>query len=172
MHGPIVSPYTGKQQPKVMYLSTKTPFMSAFKHVKQLLKHVEKRETERDLSKARKNVKHGSAGKKFSAEADDDTESVYIKATGKAIDKALQLALFLQQQQDLIVKIKTGSASAIDDLVVKHESRDAPSAGMETYRMGTEDGHVAKDAPSSTDDIPEARIRQASTMEIEVSLRR
>ena len=144
--------------------------MSAFNHVKQVLKHVEKRETERDLSKARKNAKHGGTSKPYSAQNDDDTEPVFVKATGKAIDKALQLALFLQQQQDVVVKIKTGSASAIDDLVVKPSNSNVPDV-MGTNGVETEEPPIGKDAQSSTDDLPEARIRQASTVEIEVSLR-
>ena len=172
MHGPVASPYAGRQQPKVVYLSSKTPFMSAFKHVKQLLKHIEKRDTERDLSQARRKAKRGSASKTFSTQPEDGTEPVFVKATGKAIDKALQLALFLQQQQDLHVKIKTGSVDAIDDLVQKPAARGNTSVLPDADDMDVEGDPVPKDAQPDLDELPEARIRHASMLEIEVLLRR
>ncbi|KAK5070702.1 hypothetical protein LTR16_009311 [Cryomyces antarcticus] len=46
-----------------------------------------------------------------------DPEEVVLKATGKAIEKALNLGLFFQGQEDCKVRIRTGSVAAIDDIV-------------------------------------------------------
>ncbi len=35
---PLASPYAGRNQPKVVYISTKTPFLSAVKRVEKLLR--------------------------------------------------------------------------------------------------------------------------------------
>lgn len=66
-----------------------------------------------------------------------------MKGTGKAIEKVLQLALYWQQQEDVMVQIRTGSVGAIDD-VVEAEG-------------GTETG--------------ESRVRRVSCLELGVTLR-
>lgn len=142
--------------------------MSAFKRVKQLLKHVEKRETERELLNAKKNQKRGGRAASSQDQRRDETEPVFVKATGKAIDKALQLALFLQQQQDLRVNIKIGSVDAIDDIVT--EPKPEPTAGPLAQDPMELDRSTAE-ADGDTEELPEARIRHASSVEIEVTLR-
>lgn len=180
MHGPIASPYAGKQHSKVVYLSTKTPFMSALKRVKQLLRKVEQRDTQAELHQARRNRRRPTQVP-MTKQTNDESEPVYVKATGKAIDKALQLALHLQMQQDLRVKVKTGSVDAIDDLVVKEDDvllpaeslNEARSSGMDLDQPdGDANGksmltHNAEDIS----DLPEARVKHASVLILEVSLR-
>ena len=75
-------------------------------------------------------------------------EKVYIKATGKAIERAIQLGVWFGEQEDCGVVVRTGSAGAIDDIVVKE---------------GKEMGDL--------DDIPESRVRWVSAIEIAVGLK-
>lgn len=173
LHGAIASPYAGKTHPKVVYVSSKTPFMSAFKHVKQLLKHVEKRDTQSELLQAKKNGRRGGfAGSK--AARDRETEPVFIKATGRAIEKALQLALFLQQQQDLEVKIRTSTSGAIDDLVYSPKI-DADGADADEFAMDVsvdaEMGVTLPGGHNELEKLPESRLRHTSVIDIEVKLR-
>lgn len=44
-------------------------------------------------------------------------EEVVIKASGKAIEKALQIAAWWQSQDDVKVELQTASVGAIDDIV-------------------------------------------------------
>lgn len=161
LHPPISSPYNGRQSAKVVYISSKTPFMSAMKRVKQLLKYVDKRSMQSVLS---------SRGKNSSTPAttsDEKAEEVLIKATGKAIDKALNLALYFQGQQDCAVRINTGSVNAIDDLI-----QTAELSGVDQEVEAEEEGQTSeRTGETIAADLPEARIRHASMIEIFVSLR-
>ena len=40
-----------------------------------------------------------------------------LKATGKAIEKLLRLTIWFQEQEDLTVRVRTGSVGAVDDVV-------------------------------------------------------
>lgn len=158
--------------------------MSAFKRVKQLLKHIEKRETQVELSHARRNNRKGAQLSGFQAQKDNAPEPVFVRATGKAIDKALQLGLFLQQQRDLKVVIRTGSVDAIDDIVTKQDGGtdvlarlsalsntsqpdlDNAAQAEESRKELTADGD-----DSVLEDLPDSRIRHVSVLQLEVTLR-
>lgn len=119
--------------------------MSAVKHVKQLLTQVQKRQLQSDYSRQRRRKgKYPPAPPPL----ERHDEKVIVKATGKAVDKALQLALFLQKQSDLSVEIKTGSVAAIDDIVHNDDEEHEDEAG----------------------ELPESRIRYTSTIEVAVNL--
>ena len=75
---------------------------------------------------------------------DGGGEEVVVKATGKAIEKALQVALHFQGQEDCSVRLRTGSVGAVDDVIAKD--------GLE-------------------EDVPETRIRRTSMLEVGITLR-
>ena len=75
---------------------------------------------------------------------DAASEEVLVKATGKAIEKALQVALYFQAQKDCMVKLKTGSVGAVDDVIAEE--------GQE-------------------EEVPDTRIRRTSMLEVGISLR-
>ena len=75
---------------------------------------------------------------------DGGGEEVLVKATGKAIEKALQVALHFQGQDDCIVKLRTGSVGAVDDVIAKEDEEE---------------------------EVPETRIRRTSMLEVGISLR-
>jgi len=77
-------------------------------------------------------------------------EEVLVKATGKAIEKALRVALFFQGQEDCVVRLRTGSVGAVDDVFVEEGDAD-----------GEEEG----------EDFPETRVRRTSMLEVGISLR-
>ncbi|GAB7353487.1 hypothetical protein MBLNU459_g3938t1 [Dothideomycetes sp. NU459] len=197
----IPSPYSGSGSQKVVYISSRTPFMSAVKRVQKLLHQVEARAAQSAAATT------GSRKRKYGASEEgdriaqtaaalaaqqqhnkdrDQQREVVMKATGKAIEKALGLALWFQQREGFGVRIETGSIGAIDDIVpVEGGSRgdgndeDEKSARMSEGVDGDADMDDAdadgRNAERSTteaaqpeDEIPETRIRYASTIEVAV----
>jgi ribonuclease P/MRP protein subunit POP7 len=77
-------------------------------------------------------------------------EEVLVKATGKAIEKALRVALFFQEQEDCLVRLRTGSVGAVDDILVQEGDADGEGEG---------------------EDVPETRVRRTSMLEVGISLR-
>ena len=118
--------------------------MSAFKRVDHLLRHVDKRAVQSTLSRTTKGRFCGGR------QENDEPEAIFIKATGKAIEKALSLALFMQDMPKFDIRIRTTSVDAIDDIV---------NISIETDH----DGDV--------DDLPESRIRRTNMVEVSITLR-
>lgn len=157
MHPPIPSPYAGVDQPKIVYVSARTPFISAVKRVQKLLALIEKR----DMGKV--SLVAGESSDKGKLEAlgvgttcSGKQEEVLIKATGKAIKNATQLAKFFQAKEDINVQLRTGSVAVVDDLV-KLESLD--------------DG-ATNEAQQDDEDIPETRVRNLSMLEVAITQKR
>ena len=80
-------------------------------------------------------------------------EEVVLKGTNRAIERVLAVALYFQKQPDCLVRIRTGTVAAIDD-IVERESKKAQRRGN-------------KPDP----ELPESRIRYISCVEAAVSLR-
>ncbi|KAL9054973.1 MAG: hypothetical protein Q9162_003828 [Coniocarpon cinnabarinum] len=148
-HDEIPSPYAGKSKQKVVYISMSTPFTSAVKRIEKLLRPIEQRHNQTELSRQKK--LKGRRGQYLPPPSPTDigVEEVVVKATGKAIDNAMQVALFLQSKNDLAIKIRTGSATSIDDITPNEEQENVDDA----------------------DELPESRLRQISVIEIGVTLK-
>ena len=56
------------------------------------------------------------------AEGDEGLEEVVLKGTGKAIQKVMELGLWFQQRDEYVVRLKTSSVAAIDDISVDESS--------------------------------------------------
>lgn len=180
----------------MVYVSSKTPFMSAVKRVQKLLKLVDKRETQAATAHVQntKKRKYGSSGDDMgdigriaailaeNKTKDEGKEGIVLKATGKAIEKALNLALWFQQREEYRVTIKTSSVGAIDDIVPR-ECADVRNGQMQEKEKGTagpagpdvgstEGGLSTNEEDNEPHDIPpESRIRYASVIEVMVSSR-
>jgi ribonuclease P/MRP protein subunit POP7 len=137
-HAPVVSPYAGAHVPKIVYVGSKTPFMSAIKRVQKLL-HLAERRAMAPLvdEKAKKRRQHTSQQHQHGKRRDQEgggggeekvvleeclrklrQEKVLIKATGRAIEKALSLGSWFQEKtQEYEVSIRTGSVCVVDDIV-------------------------------------------------------
>lgn len=85
-------------------------------------------------------------------------EAVILKATNRAIENLLGLALFFQGQADCQVRLRTGSVGVVDDIV------EAPETG---------DRHLAEDGEEikEDEDLPETQIRKISMVEVAVSMK-
>ncbi|PMD15112.1 hypothetical protein NA56DRAFT_664244 [Hyaloscypha hepaticicola] len=139
LHPPIASPRTGSSTPKEIYVSASSPFISTIKRVRTYLSQIESRAAGKiTLSSAHKNhhahIKtaiqkgvekaRGGGGEdggngKGGKRGRGGGEEVVLKATGKAIERLLQVALFFEEEEGVKVEIRTGSVGAVDDVVEK-----------------------------------------------------
>jgi ribonuclease P/MRP protein subunit POP7 len=138
--------------------------MSAIKRVQKLLLQAEKRSAQSASDQVSSSQPKYSASSNNNDEITDiekvasimaadkyDRDEVILKATGKAIAKALSLGLWFEEKVEYAVRIETGTVGAIDDILPPEEDGDEAMK---------EDGE---------DEIPESRIRYASTIQIFVS---
>lgn len=164
LHRPAIpSPYAGAQQEKVVYVSARTPFISAVKRVEKLLHLAEKRAVQAATT-VTKQKSRGASGKRAGArdeivdiaeevarrkaekrtsglnegDGNDAREEVVIKGTGKAIQKVLQMALWFQQREEqYTMTLSTGSVMAIDDVSVDEDvARRDPETRVENDLEG------------------------------------
>lgn len=159
MHPPIPSPYTGADQQKVVYVSAGSPFVAVVKRVQKLLSLVQKRNIAKpDLveGKGTDKQKLESLASAAAAAKDKKPEAVLLKATNRAIDKALSIALFLKEQENLVVQLKTGTVAVVDDIVLQEVSEDAREAG---------------DKLEIEEERPETRVRYLSVLEVAITMK-
>lgn len=90
-----------------------------------------------------------------SASTGKEPEEVVLKATNRAIQNVLGLALFFQGQDDCRVRLRTGTVGVVDDIV---ESK--ATEGPETVEGEDEE-----------EELPESRVRKASFVEVAITLR-
>jgi hypothetical protein len=81
----------------------------------------------------------------------DWEEEVWIKGTGKATEKVLELAEFFKRSGDVRVRLRTGSVWAVDDIVMEHR------------------GGLQESGEEAEIEMPESRLRQTSMLEVGVS---
>jgi len=172
IHPSIPSPYSSHSSPKTIYVGTKTPFVSALKRVKQLLTHIDKRATQAVLARSSKRRGRGGRAPPNGAATEAleriEHEPVFVKATGKAVEKALGLATVMMKERDWIVQVRTGSVCAIDDVVVG----EGAELEIADVVMGDESESGTKQFnEEDANEIPETRIRFTSMIEIEIRLR-
>ncbi|GAB1744293.1 hypothetical protein NU219Hw_g1441t1 [Hortaea werneckii] len=147
-HAAIPSPYAGASQQKVVYVGTRTPFLSAVKRVEKLLRLSDKRLVQSATTLARQKGQNGRKRKRQDDDAADEIgdiarqvesakakrkggglttgddevegagEEVLLKGTGKAIPKVMEMGCWFQQRQEYMVTVRTGSVAAVDDIDV------------------------------------------------------
>ena len=122
--------------------------MSAVKRVQKLLKEAEKRATAK-VDLADKNEKHRLEQLKKGTAA-LQKEVVFIKATGRAVDKAVNVGKWFDAKEEYSSRVKTGSVMVVDDIVEDEQLK-------EKLRQKT-----AQKTPSTEDQASE-RVTQASS---------
>ncbi|KAL4729205.1 hypothetical protein ACLX1H_003616 [Fusarium chlamydosporum] len=119
-------PLTRRQPPassksRIIYVSSKTPFMAAVKRArKQLdasLKTTNAAPKNASLHSRVENLKRtgGVAA---------DSAVVTVMGTGRAIEKTLAVAGWFEQEGDCEVEIKTGTVGTVDDVVTGGDEED------------------------------------------------
>lgn len=87
-------------------------------------------------------------------------EEVYVKATGRAIDRALKVGLYFQGESDCRVRVEMGSVTAVDDIEIRTSQ--------------TQDGGGNDDAPrevTGDEDLPDTRLRTISSVTVAIGLK-
>ena len=75
-------------------------------------------------------------------------EEVVLKATGRAIERVLGMALYFQAQPDCVVRISTGTVGVVDDIVEEEGQEE-----------------------ESNKELPESRVRKTSVVQVAVALK-
>lgn len=172
--------------------------MSAVKRVQKLLRQVEKRAiASLDLSSKRKTEKEKLAQLAQGHERlrkGKGEEEVFIKATGRAIEKALSVGKWFETKEtEYVVRVKTGTVLVVDDVVEDEAARqrvlaEGEKAKKQQQQKQQEEGSSAAEpvasAPSGsksaskkrkraanaeTEELPEARTRWVNVVEIAVT---
>jgi ribonuclease P/MRP protein subunit POP7 len=123
-------------------------------------------------------------------------ECVYVKATGRAIPRALEVGVYFQGERDCRVKVELGSVRAVDDIEVideevgdrggeggeEEEEGDVEMVGAVDPDAGDEDGEKADSGKGkqqnkkrrrkemAQEDIPETRVRTLSSVTVSIWL--
>ncbi|KAE8373557.1 Rpp20 subunit of nuclear RNase MRP and P-domain-containing protein [Aspergillus bertholletiae] len=178
-HAAIASPYAGSSVPKIVYMSTSTPFMSAVKRVQKFLQQAEKRATasvnlsstkKRDREKLAQIMRGNEVLKK---------EEVFVKATGRAIEKALRVGKWFEEREsEYVVRVETGSVLVVDDVVEDEERKKI----LEKRAKGDDSqtsGSAAKKqrraasalAAAEEEELPETRTRWVNKVEVSITFK-
>ncbi len=92
-------------------------------------------------------------------------EEVVLKATNRAIEKALELGLYFQGQGDVDVRLRTGTVGAVDDI----EEGKGPRKGMKGKGKRKVPGKEAEKVEE--EELPETQIRKVSVLEVAITLK-
>lgn len=171
--------------------------MSAAKRVQKLLRHAEKRATAGvDLGNSKISEKENLARLAKSQET-LKKEEVFIKATGRAIEKALSIGRwFEQKEEEYSVRVKTGTVLVVDDIVedeaaktreMEKEEKSKEAGGNQSAAVGNAPLSESKAAPSEQPskkrkrrakapvsgdtELPESRTRWVNMVEIAITLK-
>ena len=171
--------------------------MSAIKRVEKLLRLADKRDLQAATTHAQKNkrkrrrdddggedevvaVARGMEEEKERKRRAGGVsgEEVLIKGTGKAVSKVMEIgAWFLQREKEFVVRIRTGSVGAVDDVEVPEgEAEDGEDKmDLDQAQTGAESGKATNgdDAgeKNEAEAVSGARVRYLSVLEVAVSLR-
>jgi ribonuclease P/MRP protein subunit POP7 len=123
-HSPVASPYAGASVPKIVYVSTKSPFMSAVKRVQKLLRQAEKRATSAVNLSSSKRTDRQKLAEVARGQEQLSKEEVFVKGTGRAIEKALSVGRWFEERgNEYAVRVKTGSVLVVDDVEEDEEAK-------------------------------------------------
>lgn len=77
---------------------------------------------------------------------------MYVKATGRAIPRALEIGVAMQGEGDCVVRVEMGNVSAVDDIEMK-------------------DGDAGGAGDAGGEEVPETRIRKLSAVTVSIWLK-
>jgi ribonuclease P/MRP protein subunit POP7 len=176
----IPSPFAAAYAPKVVYMKHSTPFIPTIKRVRGLLRQIERREYQ-SLSAGRKPLDARTVEAAIANAGENKRggpkEAVYVKATGRAIEKALGVGLYFQEEGGFGVRIETGTMQAVDDVV--EERKGGFLGGWVERKLGGSPGNVEDmevdevggEVVTAVVEVPETRMRALNTITVAITLR-
>ncbi|USP82680.1 hypothetical protein yc1106_09954 [Curvularia clavata] len=170
LHPALPTPFASSSSPKTLYITASTPYIPALKRVRKLLAQITRRHKQ-SLSASKKASSRGGyleangrleagavereivgeAGRKGEQGAAE--EEVYLKATGRAIPRALEIGLYFQEDGEFRVRIEMGSVVAVDDVEDKRQAGGSEEEGKEE------------------EEIPETRLRTLSSVTVSIGFK-
>ena len=141
-------------------MSNSTPFVSTVKRVRKLLTLIDKRAMGKiNLMDAHSSDRQrlGKLLEKTAPSRGKELEEVTLKATNRAIEKVLGLALFFQGQDDCRVQLRTGTVGVVDDIELSDLQGDCDEA---SHAKGDQE-----------EEFPESRIRKVTVVEVAIALK-
>lgn len=146
--------------------------MSAIKRCEKLLQLSEKRLVQaativakNDRRRGKEDEIQGIADAAERIKRREGGEEVVFKASGKAIQKGLEVGCWFQGRGEVYkVRLRTGSVGVVDG--IEYDEEEMEDGG----RMDI-DVPEGEKKEEEQEDLPEARIRQISVLEVYVSLK-
>jgi ribonuclease P/MRP protein subunit POP7 len=163
IHPQIPTPFASSLSPKTLYITATTPFVPALKRIRKLLSEISRREKQSLAATSKRQKPIATNGRLDNGHVERDIadevargekegEKVYLKATGRAIPRALELGVQFQAEgEGYLVRVEMGSVKAVDDIEVK----DTGEAN----------------AVDEQAEIPETRMRTVSSVTVSIGLK-
>ncbi|PKX98152.1 ribonuclease P subunit p20 family protein [Aspergillus novofumigatus IBT 16806] len=193
-------PYAGASVPKIVYVSTKSPFMSAVKRVEKLLRQAEKRATAAVNLSSSKRTDRQKLAEVARGQEQLSKEEVFVKATGRAIEKALSVGRWFEERGtsirvlvvDDIEEDEEAKRKAIEEAEGVLQQEQAQKKKDDEKDVGQPASDQPVDAPAqpvpksetkkrkraanalasaSGEELPETRTRWVNMVEIAVTLK-
>ncbi|KAL5118364.1 hypothetical protein ACEQ8H_003713 [Pleosporales sp. CAS-2024a] len=180
LHPPLPTPFSSASNPKIIYITASTPFVPALRRIHKLLREIDQRAQQARQTKrihhqpnnarlasgdVETRIVHGvgaaaAAGRKGKKEGGGGGggggggEKVFLKATGRAIPRALGLGVEMQGDEGgYVVRVDMGNVRAVDDVELK-------AGGGEAIDDRDDEGHV-----------PETRMRTVSSVTVSIGFK-
>lgn len=169
--------------------------MSGVKRVQKLLRQAEKRALDA-LEISNPKMSDGARLAQLGERAGEEREEVFVKGTGRAIEKALSVGRWFEgRSEEYAVRVRTGSVLVVDDVVGVDEERveekggegsglpkqstdsasgtaTTASSAQPVSRSAAKKRKRAANAPAEGgDELPETRTRWVNMVEVAVSLK-
>jgi ribonuclease P/MRP protein subunit POP7 len=173
---PIAAISSSKQQ--IIYVSSRTPFMSAIARIRKHIAAIQKRRSQSVHATAMKRksgpltaakgdrilaVAIESLDRQDNAAKGGQTDEIFVKGTGKAVEMVLDIAGWLQehtQREGVRVRLETGSWWAVDDVEIADDE--------EGTLNGNEDAMEVEERQQ--EEVPESRLRSVSVLTVRVEV--
>lgn len=130
---------------RIVYVSTRTPFMSAVSRVRRKLDASLRAATAVDKRAAPKGaglhariegLKRDVASDKKNKDGMGEDYAVTVMGTGRAIEKVVGLAGWFEQEGDCVVEVRTGTTGTVDDVIVAEDDEEGED-GSRVRMMNT-----------------------------------
>ena len=108
----------------------------------------------------------GQANGRGGAQNETEKEAVVVKATGKAVEKAMGLAVAMMAEKGWRVRVRTGSVAAIDDVVIGDVEEDVEEKEKDQEKGG--EGVAKPTVASSKVAAKDETVMEAMDVDTEV----
>lgn len=146
--------------------------MSAVKRVQKLLSHAESRATSKIELTKRKMGDKSRMRQLMEASETLSREAVHVKATGRAIEKAVNIGKWFEERNEYTVSTTTGSVMVVDDIVEdENAAQDASESTGHSSEKKKSRRKARKLAVDEDGELLESRTRYVNTVDIAITMK-